>query len=57
LEPSKQKVLSYRPKSALYFWPLGIALMFLSLTYYGVNFGRWYVQRSRVQALKVGGHD
>jgi len=57
LEPSKQKVLSYRPKSALYFWPLGIALMFLSLTYYAVNFGRWYVQRSRVQALKVDGHD
>jgi len=57
LEPSEKKVLSYRPKSALYFWPLGIAFALLNLSYFTLHFGRRYVQRARLAALKVAEHD
>jgi len=57
LEPSEKKVLSYRPKSALYFWPLGLAFALLNLSYFTLHFTRWYVQRARLMTLKVAGHD
>jgi len=57
LEPSEQKVVSHRPKQALYFWPLGVAFVLLGLTHYAVNFMRVYAQRSRSAALQGREHD
>lgn len=57
LEPSEQNTVTYRPKEALYYWPLGIGFMLLGLSYYTLNFVRVFAERARLAAFEVTEHD
>lgn len=46
LEPSEQKVMSYRPKTELYHWPLAIALIMQLMMHHTLAAIRWRRQRA-----------
>lgn len=50
LEPSEQKVTSLRPKSELYHWPLGVALILQLFMHYCLALIRWRRQQSTASA-------